>query len=284
MIATGWTFTMAVVGALVGAVLVLGLLHRAPNQAKRSLIVMLTFLAGLFYFLEFFIPPDPTTEEARIAGFSLTQAATTVGNAALVIAGFTFLLGVYNLVHIHGNKVRRRRTDWPHSLAFFAGFLAMTVFAFWKDWQSWFGGPRAPSWVNDTNPANAARPHDVYTFLFEGFLRNLEATMFSILAFYIVSAAYRAFRIRTGEAAVLMIVALILMMGQVPMGMALTNWIPQSGVVSILRIENFSQYILTAINSPVQRAIGFGLGLGFLAMALRIWLSLERGTYFSQEA
>src|SRR5688572_3355859 len=128
MIATGWTFTMAVVGALVGAVLVLGLLHQASNQAKRSLIVALTFLAGLFYFLEFFIPPDPKTEEARIAGFSLTQAATTVGNVALVIAGFTFLLGVYNLVHIHGNKVRRRRPDWPYSLAFFAGFLLMGVF------------------------------------------------------------------------------------------------------------------------------------------------------------
>jgi hypothetical protein len=284
MIATGWALTMAIIGALAGAALVLGLLHRAPSPARRSVIVALTFLAGLFYVLEFFIPPDPKTEEARIAGFSLTQAATTVGNAALVIAGFTFLLGVYNLVHIHGNKVRRRRPDWPYSMAFFAGFLVMVLFAFWKDWQTWFGGPAAPAWVNDTNPANAARPHDVYTFLFEGLLRNLEATMFSILAFYIVSAAYRAFRIRSGEAAVLMVVALILMMGQVPLGMALTNWVPQTGVVSTLRIENFSQFVLTAINSPVQRAIGFGLGLGMLAMALRIWLSLERGTYFSQEA
>jgi hypothetical protein len=124
--------------------------------------------------------------------------------------------------------------------------------------------------------------------LFEGLYRNLESTMFSILAFYIVSAAYRAFRIRSGEAAVLMIVALVLMMGQVPLGMAVTNGIPSGpsflGIDwSVLRIENFSQYVLTAVNSPVQRAIGFGLGLGALAMALRIWLSLERGTYFSQE-
>ena len=43
------------------------------------------------------------------------------------------------------------------------------------------------------------------------------------------------------------------------------------------------QWVLTAINAPVLRAIGFGLGLGQLAMAMRIWLSLERGTFFGGE-
>lgn len=277
------TFWLTIIGALVGSVVVLGVLHQASNAAKRSLIVAATFLAGLFYFLEFFLAPDPATDEAKLWRWSLTATSTTVGNAALVISGFTFLLGVYNLAFIHGRNVSRRRPGWGNSLAFFTAFFVMTVFAFWRDWQTWFGGPAAPPWVNDTRAANAAQPHDVYTFLFEGFYRNLDATMFSILAFYIVSAAYRAFRIRNAEAALLMIVALILMMGQVPLGMAVTNWIPSQGLVSTLRIENFSQWVLTAINSPVQRAIGFGLGLGMLAMALRIWLSLERGTYFGQE-
>jgi hypothetical protein len=276
-------FYLTIAGALIGAVVGLAIVHQTSNHVKRFLVTALTFLAGLFYFLEFFIPPDPTTEETRLGGWNLTQTANTVGNAYLVVAGFTFLLGVYNLVHIHGNNVRRRRPGWSNSLGFFLAFLLMVVFAFWKDWQHWFGGPSAPSWVNDRNPAHAALPRDVYTLLFEGLYRNLDATMFSILAFYIVSAAYRAFRIRSGEAAVLMVVALILMMGQVPLGMALTHWIPTTGIVSNLRIENFSQYVLTAINSPVQRAIGFGLGLGALAMALRIWLSLERGTYFGRE-
>jgi hypothetical protein len=276
-------FWLKVFGALAGAVVVLALLHQTSNAVKRALIVGLTFLAGLFYALEFFLPPNPATEEAKIAGFSLTAAATPVGNAALAVAGFTFLLGVYNLALIHGRTIGRRRPGWPFSLAFFVSFLAMTLFAFWRDWQSWFGGREAPLWVNDTNPAHAAQPHDVYTFLFEGLYRNLDATMFSILAFYIVSAAYRAFRIRNTEAALLMVVAVILMMGQVPVGMAATNWIPQEGIISNLRIEKLSQWVLTAINSPVQRAIGFGLGLGGLAMALRIWLSLERGTYFGQE-
>jgi len=268
-------------------------LHLVPNQAKRYLIVGLTFLGGLFYFLEFFVPPNPATDETSLLGWNLTQTATTVGNATQVIAGFTFLLGVFNLVRIHGNNIRRRRLGWPSSMAFFAAFAVMTVFAFAKDWQTWFGNPATvppkgpswvPLWVNDFRPEHAALPNDVYTLLFEGLLRSLDATMFSILAFYIVSAAYRAFRIRSVEAGILMVVALILMMGQVPLGMALTNWIPKTGLISTLRIEGFSQYVLQAINSPVQRAISFGLGLGALPMALRIWLSLERGTYFGGES
>jgi hypothetical protein len=274
---------MVGVGALLGALVVLAVLHQTPPATKRFVIVACTFLAGLFYALEFFIPPHPATEETMLWGWNLTKTATTVGNAAQVIGGFTFLLGVNNLILIHGTNVQRRRSGWISSLAFFLALLLMVLFAFWKDWQSWFGGRPAPSWVNDKNPAHAALPHDGYTLLFEGLLRNLDATMFSILAFYIVSAAYRAFRVRNADAAVLMAVAVILMLGQVPIGMALTHWIPQTGIVSNFRIENFSQYILTAVNSPVQRAIAFGLGLGMLAMALRIWLSLERGTYFGQE-
>lgn len=279
----GWQFAAAAAGAVIVVAIILGLLHQTSNQVKRYLVMACTFLGGLFYFLEFFVPPNPKTEETVLWGWNLTTTATTVGNAVQVVAGFTFLLGVYNLVRIHGNNVRRQRLGWPSSLAFFLAFAVMAVFAFWKDWQSWFGGPPAPLWVNDQNAAHAALPQDAYTLLFEGLLRNLDATMFSILAFYIVSAAYRAFRIRTPEAAVLMIIALILMMGQVPLGMAVTNWIPNHDLVANLRIENFSQFILKSINGPVQRAITFGLGLGALAMSLRIWLSLERGTYFGEE-
>lgn len=280
---TGFTFWMAVFGALAGSAVVLALIHQTSAQVKRVLVVTLTFLAGLFYFLEFFVPPVPDTDETILGTWNLTVAATTVGNASLVIGGFTFLLGVFNLVNIHGNNIRRRRQGFGYSVAFFTAFALMTLFAFWRDWHTWFEGAPPPLWVFDSRPENAALPRDAYTLLFEGLLRPLEATMFSILAFYIVSAAYRAFRIRSPEAAVLMVVALVLMMGQVPLGMALTNWIPEEGLIANLRIENFSQFILTAINGPVQRAIGFGLALGVLGMSLRIWLSLERGTYFGQE-
>ncbi|MFN3649871.1 MAG: hypothetical protein ACK47B_09830 [Armatimonadota bacterium] len=276
-------FWLKVAGALAAALGLLAVLHFTPGQFKRVLIIGLTFVAGLFYVLEFFVPPDPVTEAALLGPWNLTDTVGTIGRVTQVVAGFTFLLGVFNLARIHGNNIRRLRAGWHNSAAFFVAFLAMTITAVWRDWNTWFPANPVftPLWINDIRPENAALPHDAYTLLFQGLWRNLEATMFSILAFYIVSAAYRAFRVRSGEAAVLMIVAVILMMGQVPLGMALTNWIPpEPGPFAILRIESFSQYVLVAINGPVQRAIEFGIGLGSLAMALRIWLSLERGTYF----
>jgi len=281
---TGAAFITALVLSLVVAGAILALLHQAPPQLRRWVIVVLTFLGGGIYVLEFFVPPTPSTGEAVFLKVNLTDTVSIVGQATQIVAGFAFLLGVINLSRIHGNNVRRRRVGWPNSVAFFAAFLLMVVAGFWRDWKVWFGGPAPPVWIKDPDPAHVARPHDLYTLLFEGFYRNLEATMFSILAFYIVSAAYRAFRVRSVEAGILMVVALILMMGQVPLGMAATNGIDPHGSLAILRIENFSQYVLTAINSPVQRAMGFGIGLGMLAMALRIWLSLERGTYFQEEA
>jgi hypothetical protein len=115
-------------------------------------------------------------------------------------------------------------------------------------------------------------------------LVNLNATMFSLLAFYIVSAAYRAFRIRSGEALVLMIAAVIVMLTPLPLGSQLTNWLPaDNSFWSNFRIERIGNWLLTTVNSAALRAIDFGLGIGGLAMALRIWLSLERGSYFGQE-
>ena len=146
MQATGFAFNLWVLGTLVTAMILLALLHQAPSQVKRLITVSATFLAGLFYALEFFIPPDPVSQDAFLFGENLTQMAGLVGQATQVVAGFTFLLGVYNLTYVHGGNIRRRRAGWPNSLAFFIAFLLMAVFAFWRDWYIWAdprpgGGP-----------------------------------------------------------------------------------------------------------------------------------------------
>lgn len=261
-----WALFAFIVGTVVVAVALLLVLHQAPPRTKKRVVTAATFLSGLFYVLEFFLPASGSR------GNVLSPWTVSVGDALLVIGSFAFGLGIYNLLHVHASNIRRRRPDWYNSVVLYVAFLAMFLIGLahdaWRD-RRWF--------------------QDGYRYLFNGLYQNLDAAMFSLLAFYIASAAYRAFRVRSAEAALLMVTALILMMGQVPLGMALTAWIPTEGRLpffgtpySLFRIENFSRWVQMRVNGPALRAIGFGLGLGALAMALRIWLSLERGTYFKE--
>ena len=85
-----------------------------------------------------------------------------------------------------------------------------------------------------------------------------------------------------------MTAALIIMLGSVGFGTILTNWLPlgndpKSEFWANFRIENIAQWLLLQVNTPAQRGILFGITLGELAMALRLWLSLERGSYFDKE-
>src|SRR5438445_13473650 len=89
--------------------------------------------------------------------------------------------------------------------------------------------------------------------------------MLDLLAFFITSAAYRSFRARSREAALLLIAAVIVMMGRVPLGELL---LPVSG--------DITQWILNVLNASVRRAILIGVSLGTVALSIKIIFSMER--------
>jgi hypothetical protein len=49
-------------------------------------------------------------------------------------------------------------------------------------------------------------------------------------------------------------------------------------------LEKLGEWVLRWLNTPAQRGILFGVAVGALAMSLRVWLSLERGTFFSEQS
>jgi uncharacterized membrane protein len=252
------------------SVLLLYALHRLLGpRGRRWLIALVTFVAGLFYGLEYFYPAKGNPS----ANF-LTKWIEPVSIMFSVIGFFTVGLGVYSLCHVHGRNVAKRRPGWHNSLAFFVSMIAMLVFALWEHYLH----------LREPTPAVVPWPKGVYEVLFNGLFAPLQAATFSLLAFYIASAAYRAFRIRSAEAALMMGAAFIVMLGQVPVGMWLTSGIPASGPAAFFRLEKLGEWVMNWLNTPAQRGITFGIAVGALAMSLRVWLSLERGTFFSEQA
>ena len=118
-------------------------------------------------------------------------------------------------------------------------------------------------WSGGETKVNGAQT--AFGWIYDYTMVPLQATMFSILAFFIASAAYRAFRARSREAAVLLVAAVIVMMGRVPLGQFLAPW-----------TWDVTQWLLNVLNSAVRRAILIGVSMGAVALSLKIILGIER--------
>jgi hypothetical protein len=104
-----------------------------------------------------------------------------------------------------------------------------------------------------------------FTWIFNAAFQPLQSTMFSLLAFYVASAAFRAFRVRNVEAGLLLASALIIMLGVNPI---------TQGFLPFL--ADWTNWILTVPNTAAQRGIIIGAALGAASMTLRILLGIER--------
>ena len=256
-----WQWLLGIAGDfLIIGVILFFLLKLIPARYRKLFIAMLTFVGGLPYAVEFFYPADPKTQMNFMTPF--VQA---IGDVTNVIYAFALGLGVYSLLRFHAQNLMRRRPGWHNNLAFFIAFFVMMFAGFWK--------------TSHPSPVSL----NLYDMLFNGIVSALGATMFSTIGFFIISAAYRAFRIRSGEATLMLVAAFIVMLGQVPVGAYMTSSLPATGFWSNLKLENLSYWILNKPNMAAWRGMSFGIEIGALAMALRTWLSLERGSFFEKE-
>lgn len=105
----------------------------------------------------------------------------------------------------------------------------------------------------------------MFRAFFDHVMMPILATMFSLLAFFIASAAYRAFRARNVLATLLLISALIVMSRFNP-------YLPFAETIA-----NTSNWLMNVPNLAAQRAIVIGIGLGIVATSLKVMLGIERG-------
>jgi hypothetical protein len=196
-----------------------------------------TPITGLLFAAQYYVP-HPASE----------QMLTSATKWLQIIGGFALILGVTSLFHQHAVKIKRQEAGWGYSLVLYAGMLGTIAVGLWANGkESVDGAMTAFGWI--------------YNYM----MVPLQGTMFAILAFFIASAAYRSFRAKSREAAVLLVAAMIVMMGRVPLGEYL---IPVSGDVS--------SWILNVLNSSVRRAILIGVSLGAVALSFKIIFGVER--------
>jgi len=105
----------------------------------------------------------------------------------------------------------------------------------------------------------------VYNWIYDHVFAPCNATMFALLAFFVASAAFRAFRMRNLEATLLLVSAIIVMLACAPMGSAISG-----------DLVDAKDWILAIPNNGGRRAIMMGAAIGAIATSLRIILGLER--------
>ncbi|MCO4772584.1 MAG: hypothetical protein KDA24_21305 [Deltaproteobacteria bacterium] len=205
---------------------------------RSTIPLVLTFVIGLFMVGEYFIP------HWRYHQF--TQVFLEWG---LILAAAAFLLGLFNLVQVNLPKVVNKEEDWGYKLVMLAALVFTLVVGF-------MGG------------TDRLSNGQAYKWLFDFVFVPLNATMFALLAFYIASAAFRAFRARNLEATVLLVAAIIVMVARVPLGEDL----PLVGE----KLPQFMNWIMDVPNIAARRAIFIGAALGAVSTGLRVILGIER--------
>ena len=211
---------------------------------KRWIPLIITFVIGFVVTLDFFFFAPKTAAHDAV---SLLKATVDV------IVAPSALIGVVTLVRHHGRNITKRGKGWA--------FSCITIFAL-----AFYGLIGIYSALSTTEYSNLVLPHPAFAWYYDNVYAHLDAAIFSLLAFFIASAAYRAFKMRTAEAAVLLVVGSLVMLGRAPIGGVI--W---PGFTTI------QSWFMNVTNVAGFRAILIGVAIGAISLALRQLLGVERG-------
>jgi hypothetical protein len=157
-------------------------------------------------------------------------------------------MGVANLLRVHGSIIVKRERNWTLSVWLLTVMFIYMVFGM-----------------------SVGNKNETYRWFYDAIIVPVNGTMYALVAFYLTSASYKAFRARTAEAAIMMVCAAWVMLSNVPIGDLIFPSTSFLGGMAGIR-----DWIVAVPNSAVSRAIAVGTFLGGFASYLRIFLGLEK--------
>lgn len=221
---------------------------------KRNLPLTITFVCGIFMIASFYFSK----------GTVVTQLAGKFQEWGIILGAFAVVLGAGNIIRVSWHKARKNE-DRTFKVVLLVCLFGTMLLGFLFGVQKEI----TPSWLNGDMGKGAPPGEEHYNpffWVYNNVQLPLGATMFSLLVFFIASAAYRAFRMRSVEAALLLAAGVLVMLGQVPDG------IPVVGPY----LSDLKDWIMDVPNVAAQRAILMGAAMGVAGMSLRIILGIER--------
>jgi len=217
---------------------------------KREIPILITLLAGLVFVIAYFVPHYP-----------FDQLETWYNEWFSIVAAFAIWLGALNLIKLSVIRIQRKQHDWPLSWIVIISFVLIVIVGLVDGFQR----------IGQNPPGSFRDPGTHFDWLYVYVYTPLTATMFAILAFFVASASYRAFRARNFQATLLLVAGVLVMAGRVPLGDYLTRWLPEHHQAS-----DAANWIMDFPVTAGQRAIKIGVALGIVSTSLRIILGIER--------
>jgi hypothetical protein len=197
----------------------------------RIIALILAVLAGVIVLAGYFIPAIAPVQQILL-------------NWAIILAGAATLVGVLNLILVHGNKIAQREKGSIYSVillvSLFATFVAGLLL-----------GPG----------------HPAMRLLVNGIIVPAEATLLALLAVTLIYASIRLFRRRTNVMSIVFLVTALLMLvasATLPFG--------EIGFLNNM-LRPWFQHVLAMGGA---RGILLGVALGTLLTGLRVLFGAER--------
>jgi len=206
---------------------------------RREVPLIITFCVGMFMICAYY---SPITE----------QYVDRLNEWFTIVTVFAYILGIGSLIIVNGGKIAKTAPGWGYNAVLLLSFLLTLGFGVFQ----------------------GIKEDTTFYWIFQYVYNPLSATMFALLAFFIASAAFRAFKAKSPEATLLLLMAFVVMIGRVPIGELMWDSVHLNALMPMN--ELIDKWIMGAFNTAGQRAILLGASIGVISVSLKILLGVER--------
>lgn len=197
---------------------------------KQWFPILIATITGLVVLVGYLIPNPPWTHyrDLMIGG-------------AVIVAAFAFVLGMFNILRVHGGRVVRRRRGWSYSLALLLAALVASI------------------------PPLLFGPSSTLTQqMLDYVIGPLGASLAALVVFTLALAAFRLLRVQRNVGAVLFIlIAAIVLLSSTPL-------------TGLEWLTDIRDWIVSVPGMAGMRGLLLGVALGTVVTALRVFLGSDR--------